>query len=400
MSSLPAAAVEQVEQDSVRRLVWQATLLRVALAIAIHFTVAEEFFAPDQGGYHNISARLAAWWSGKSATYPMALANEGRPAGYYYLVASLYTLVGTWRLLPKILNGIVGGITVRLTYSLARKVIGAHQPALFAARVCAFLPSMVLWSALNIRDVWVILIILVACNATLDLQQRFSPTRCALLAAALMALLEFRAYLLFAVAGPIVVGFLAQRSANMLRNATLGLLASVVLVFGDMTGGDRRAMRSADLEIMQEFRESTAHRGESNFAPDADISTVAGAAVFLPLGLAFFLFAPFPWMISGLRQLITLPEMLFLYSLVPAMAVGAVTLIRKRRSESLVILLIAGALTFGYALGQSNAGTAYRHRAQVLPFLMVLAGAGRATRRESELLGPSVGHASLGHRAV
>lgn len=375
--------IADAEASELRALVRQAAALRVVLAIVIHFSVPEAFFAPDQAAYHVGAARLAAWWSGEGAVYPERLLEGRMPAGYYYVVAALYLLLGASSLWPKVLNATLGAYSVRLTYQLARKVIGAHAPAFFSARLCAFLPSMVLWSILNIRDIWVIVVILIACNVTLDLQQEFRVWRFALLAGAVLALLQLRAYLLFAVAGPIVVALVVQRGGRVVRNAILGMLAASVLIYANYTVEDRRGLRSADLEILQELRSGTAIGGKSNFAPDADISTPTGALTFLPLGLAFFLFAPFPWVITGVRQMITLPEMLLVYSLVPGMVRGVLFLARRRLSESIAVLMISGGLVLGYALGQANAGTAYRHRAQVLPFLMMFAAAGRWSSRHA-----------------
>jgi hypothetical protein len=44
-------------------------------------------------------------------------------------------------------------------------------------------------------------------------------------------------------------------------------------------------------------------------------------------------------------------------------------------------LLITGGLTLGYALGEGNAGTAYRHRAQLLSFFLIFAAVGLESRR-------------------
>ncbi len=120
--------------------------------------------------------------------------------------------------------------------------------------------------------------------------------------------------------------------------------------------------------------------GGSRFAPTADISTPGKAIAFLPVGLAFFLLAPFPWTISNLRQAITLPEMLFFYSLIPSIVRGVAHLIRHRLTKSLMVLLITAGLTLGYALGEANAGTAYRHRAQILAFYLIFAAVGVEAR--------------------
>jgi hypothetical protein len=46
------------------------------------------------------------------------------------------------------------------------------------------------------------------------------------------------------------------------------------------------------------------------------ISTPAGAALYLPIGVANFLFSPFPWRINSWRQIMALPEAFLTYWLV------------------------------------------------------------------------------------
>jgi cation transport ATPase len=78
---------------------------------------------------------------------------------------------------------------------------------------------------------------------------------------------------------------------------------------------------------------------------------------------------------------VTLPEMLVFYALVPAILRGARDLVRARAPGALMLLLITLSLTLGYALGEANAGAAYRHRAQVLVFLLLFGAAGLDARR-------------------
>jgi hypothetical protein len=172
------------------------------------------------------------------------------------------------------------------------------------------------------------------------------------------------------------------------RNAIVGMVLASVIIYADRAAGSNRSLRSLDLETLHEIRQGTAIGG-SRFEPTADISTPAKAALFLPKGLAFFLLAPFPWTVGNLRQTLTVPEMLFFYTLLPAVAQGVVALVRHRLASSMMVLLITGGLTLGYALGEANAGTAYRHRAQVLPFYLMFASVGIERRRQRRLPAPA-----------
>ncbi len=109
------------------------------------------------------------------------------------------------------------------------------------------------------------------------------------------------------------------------------------------------------------------------------------ALAFLPVGALYVLLAPFPWMITNLRQLITLPELLIWWALVPIMIKGYWFAIRHRMSESFAITFFTVSLTLAYALYQSNAGTAFRHRAQLYVFFFIFISIGLELRRVAKL---------------
>jgi hypothetical protein len=73
---------------------------------------------------------------------------------------------------------------------------------------------------------------------------------------------------------------------------------------------------------------------------------------------------------------------------------GLKYLLRERLSISLSVVLLSAGLTFGYALGSGNSGTAYRHRAQMLPCYLLFAAIGKersgASRRDGAIAGPGV----------
>ena len=244
-----------------------------------------------------------------------------------------------------------------------------------AAFWAATFPSLVLWSSLNIRDAWVVLLILFICREALRLQNASGGDARAAVGAAVLVLSQFRDYILFAVtaAHPALVPDPRARPPGAERGARHAGGGRRHL--RRPGGGQGRPLRFVDLEALQEMRQFTSIGG-SAYQEQVDISTPGRALAFLPKGLAFFLFAPYPWTVRNVRQLVTLPEMLLFYALVPSMLRGARDLVRARAPGALMLALITISLTLGYALGEANAGAAYRHRAQVLVFLLLFAAAG------------------------
>jgi 4-amino-4-deoxy-L-arabinose transferase-like glycosyltransferase len=381
MTSAPATAWSP-SRDAVRRLFWFALALRVSVAVLIHLGIGdEELFAPDQRAYHAIGKFLADLW-GQDVPVVMSRVLPEGPKGYFYIVASIYYVIGPYSLLPKLLNCLVGAFMVPVAHDLALRMGTSAAAALRAAKLVMWFPSLVLWSALNIRDAWIILLIALLCRQALILQSRFRIGTLLLLVGGLVAVVQFRAYLLFAIGAPILVSFVAQRSRNLPRNLILGSIVAAALIYADQAAGEARKGRFVDFEEIHNIRYWNTVGASSQFE-QADISTPGKALAYLPRGLALFLLAPFPWMLGSVRQILAVPETLYFYWLIPWMIRGIRGLLREHLRTSLLAVLITAGLTLGYALGEGNAGTAYRHRAQLLTFFLIFAASGLDARRRS-----------------
>ncbi len=97
-----------------------------------------------------------------------------------------------------------------------------------------------------------------------------------------------------------------------------------------------------------------------------------GTVRHLPVGLAFSLFGPFPWLFDRGLDFLLLPEQVVWYACLLALAL---TLIRERKRLQVLLpisLLVIGLLGL-FALVEGNWGTLFRHRAMVIPWVITLA---------------------------
>jgi len=133
--------------------------------------------------------------------------------------------------------------------------------------------------------------------------------------------------------------------------------------------------RYGNLESVQRSRQDLT-RSESGFGRDVDVSSTSGALSTIPMGMAYLLFAPFPWQVTSLRQSITLPEMVIWWASVPLLVLGLWFSVRYRLRMISPILIFTVMLTFAYSVFQGNVGTAYRQRAQVLVFYFIFVAVG------------------------
>jgi hypothetical protein len=99
---------------------------------------------------------------------------------------------------------------------------------------------------------------------------------------------------------------------------------------------------------------------------------------YLPFGLAFALFAPFPGSGTRAQDLLPIPEMLVWYVLLVAAMISLWRWRYRWRALAPIVLFIGGTVLI-FALAEGNVGTLYRHRAMIVPFVALL-GAGSIRR--------------------
>jgi hypothetical protein len=114
---------------------------------------------------------------------------------------------------------------------------------------------------------------------------------------------------------------------------------------------------------------------------------------FLPLGLLYTLFAPFPWSSRTLEQVATIPEMIFWYGCLLFAAVATVRLLVRRDLRFAFGFATAAGLLVIFSLVESNVGTLIRSRAMLVPYVLILGSVGWAeTMATRQRIAAAVSH--------
>lgn len=361
-----------------RVLMWlflAAVGVRTGISIMVEYGATIGFFAEDNQRYATLGMEMARFWAGEGP-YPNDLHG---PIGYYIWNALIYTVFGHVPLAPTLANAAIGGFCVVLAHSLARELAGSRA-ARYAAVLAAFWPSLVLWSSLNLKDAMAIFAILLLLRGAQRAQRQASVFAIAQLLLGFFLLAQIREYLV--VMAVCAVGFawlLPRLKAAPLTVVAVLLVGAMVLPY---LGPAHELVEENSLETIDQARRQLAVGG-SAYYEQADVSNAGAALRFLPIGLVYFLLAPAPWQLFNARQLLTLPEMLVWYALVPQVAIGLAFAIRERFAAALPIASFALFTTLSYALVEGNLGTAYRHRAQVVVLFLIFASVALARRREA-----------------
>lgn len=373
------------------RLFVAALALRWVVSFAIHDSGQEAFFGGDALTYDAFGNALKQSWMGLvdgQAPWLTRYTKFGSSGwGMFYYVGSVYYILGQNSLAIQLGNAGLGAGTCIAAYKIAFMVYPSQRVARIAALFTAFSPSMILWSSQELKDAPIAICLALCALYTLKLREKFSLRSLLLLLVILFCLFSLRHYAFYIVFAAITGTLLmARRRFTLLQVVQGGVLVLVIGVVFAYIGAGASAQQAFDLKRIQEFREWGAKVTNTGFGGDVDITDPQAAIAFLPIGIVYVVLAPFPWMINNLRQLITLPELLVWWITMPFMVKGYWFAVRHRLRESFAICLFILSLVFAYALYQSNAGTAYRHRAQLYPFFFVLMGIGIERRRDKKKL--------------
>jgi len=366
------------------RLFVGALAVRILVATAICFFEWQAFFGGDADTYDRYGYGLQQAWKG-DAVYKNMVDNftgaGGSGWGMLYLVAGIYEAIGRNPFAIQLLNTVIGAATAVLIFRIAHHIFDNQKVAWMAALFVAFYPSLVLWSAQGLKDAPIVFLLAVSMLATLKVGEKFSVKYFVLLVASVLGLLTLRFYIFYmvmaAIVGALAIGLRAFSAKSFARQFVVIILIGLSLTYVGVTRYAGKQLEAyGDLKMIQRSRSDAAQSAESGFGKDVDVSTTSGAIAAIPIGLAYLLFAPLPWQIASLRQIITLPEMVVWWASFPLMVLGLWFTIKYRLRQASPILLFSTLLTLGYSVFQGNVGTAYRQRSQLLVFYFIFVAVG------------------------
>ena len=364
-----------------------AVLVRMMLGVLIFVFNLQDFFGGDAYTYDFFGETQLNIWLGNTVhefTMERFTARYGTGVsgwGMVYLVGGIYGLIGRNMLAVQFVNAVFGAATAPVIYLCTRQIFENKRAARIAALFVGFFPSLVLWSSQGLKDAPIVFLLAFCILATLKLADRLSAGYVFGLLFGLMGLLSLRFYIFYimavAIGAAFFLGTRSMTAESFVRQFVIIVVVCAGLAYlGVGRLADVQLEKFTRLDEVQRSRRDASNAAESGFAEDADVSTASGALSTIPIGLAYLLFAPFPWQLASLRQSITFPEMVVWWLSFPALVAGIWFALRYKLRQVSAILLFTTILTLAYSIFQGNVGTAYRQRAQLLVFYFIFVGIG------------------------
>jgi hypothetical protein len=355
--------------------------IRLGLCILFVALPATRIFHDDADGYEVFGMALARYWTGGG---PNLHAGWEVNYGFWYWNGILYWIFGNYRLIPSFMNALLGCLTAITLYGIARRLL-VEEVARRALYFALFFPSMILWSSVTVKDTLMVFLLVLGMNSAMRLSQRLSLFHVLVIGGVLSAMLTIRFYMFYMTALAIFLSltiFSVRRAGRGVMSQLLlaGALTLLVAFLG-LQNELQSNLLYFDFSNVSRLRSNLASTSNSGWQGDADVSSPAKAIAFAPLGLLFLLFSPFPWQFTGLRPLLTLPEMLLWWSLTPAWVRGFRYALGSRLSELRPVLVFTVILSLAYSTVHGNVGVAFRQRSQIMIFLFLLAALGLHLKR-------------------
>lgn len=363
-----------------------AMLARLALGTFIYVFEQFEFFGPDAIFYDSGARALANLWSGTSRNIDpevlAAIRGSGVGYGMHHLAAGIYFVAGHSMLHVQAFLAVIGAAVVPAIYYCAQQMFANRRVARFAAIGVAFFPSFIIWSSQLLKDGIILFLIVLSICMVYSLQKKLNLAAAVVLLGALGGIVSLRFYIFFMIAAAVVGSFLigiGETTVSMARRlAVLFVIAIIVAYSGVWENAARDFSTYGTFERLRVSRQYASKAAGSGFDANikSEIASPLDALSVVPVGLAYLLFAPFPWQVTNFRQSITLPETFLWWSLLPLGLWGLWYTIRNRLRAAIPVLVFTGLLTLSYSVYQGNVGTAYRQRTQIQVFLFVFIAAG------------------------
>lgn len=304
---------------------------------------------------------------------------ETGPNLYKVFMALMYYLFGNSTLMIQMVNAFFGTLVVLVVWRLARILNAEEKSAYRAAWIVAVFPSTILHSGMLLREVAVTLPLTIGVYYLANWHKDRKVKDAILAGLALMLSMAFHSggfavilALSIWVTGSWIKTFLKGQIRMFLRNTVALILVSLVVVFAAGTGWGMKSfsrIETADFNTLTRTQQFAAI-GRTAYLEDLHAETSADLALQLPVRFVYFLFAPFPWMIDGLRDLIGFADSILFFGLI------CMIFLRRRiiskNANSVLVIAVFLAMAFTFSLGVSNYGTAFRHRNKMLPMLIAV----------------------------
>ena len=352
------------------------------IAISLIITVIYLLISPAEGSFtlfpDELGYRICSWyqsqiWLGNLEDFPHGWRPYSKRLFFYY--SSLLTAVfGYSPIAINFMNCFLGTINAVILFDLMKRLSedGAKKIVFF---LMIFFPSLFLWSALNLKDTFIVSCLVLSVWTAILFNQ--SNRIIFLIISIIGALLATGTRYILCLSLLPAAWFVFMK---MWKNASISIRVMIIFV-GILSF---IALQPHMPGVMDIYHKIKAHQyimqvGAATrynlFLDSRD--TLLEFFVAVPLGFGYLLLTPLPWSNITTPKLFPFyPEAVISIFLTPFFILGVIFAFRKRFAEHLGINTLFMPLLFILCVSEGNIGISFRHKSMVLPFIFIYAAIG------------------------
>jgi len=366
-------------KDSVLR-----NILIIAFALRTGLALFNAFISklPDSGA-DAVSFERVGWEY--TQAWNMGLEVSSRSAAYIYskIIGVIYLISGRVPLLAQFVNVILGVSIVYYVYKIIIELGATKRSAQIGSVITALFPTLCLYSAITMRENFISFFAII--SVFYFFKWLNSGTVSKLVLAVAFLLLSSALHGAMILIGIMYAIFFIFYKAKIKKWRLVSkqtffgifIVILVIILFSSFLmnklPGDLSLVFSPDY---MGNRVTISARGNTAYLVGFTPNSILDIIIQTPVRMVYFLFAPFPWMISSPGQILGLIDALLCLVLVFYL-IGGLKYLKKYNNPAfwaVTLTLLIMIVTFAW--GTSNFGTAIRHRQKIVWLIIAVSSLG------------------------
>ena len=362
-------------------------ILFVALGVRVFILLLGHYFftLPDSTDDAWVFEQKAWNWGQNDFFSVISFYTGPSPDFLSWLIAISYSLFGRSLLMAQSIGLLFGIGSVFLSWLLAKKLWNNYIANKVGWLVALF-PSLILYSILLLREVYIVFFILVALNGVVS-WVKYNNFK-----SFTIAIIGFTGGTFFH--GAIMIGGITFLSIVGISNLKyffkllhkgkinfkiLTFLLAFIIISGTYL------TNKIEVPYLGNFKSSTSIKnlsyktflnthGDASWPKWTIISSETDLLYKIPVRAAYFVFGPFPWDVKKTKHLIGMLDA-FLYIYLVFLIISNFKFILKDPALRIILLILLSYILV-FAVGVGNFGTSIRHRSKFVIMFILLAGHG------------------------
>tara|TARA_X000000950_G_C13883744_1_gene647989 strand:+ start:1043 stop:2257 length:1215 start_codon:yes stop_codon:yes gene_type:complete len=361
------------------KILFVALVARITVLILGHYFIT----LPDSTADAETFERVA--WSLSQEGFFSLMSNYQGPSARFisWFIAIPYSLFGRSILMAKSISLLFGMGSVFLGCLLAEKLWDKRTSVKIGWTIALF-PSLILYSALVMREAYMVFFILIALHGVVNWTKKNNINSIILALAGFAGGVFFHgAILVGAICFAGIVGFsILKKIIKQLINLRFHLQSFLIMIIVILISGYYFTSK-LNVPYLGNFESATnidnllkktqnATRGDAAWPEWTKINNPMELIYKSPIRSIYVVFAPFPWDVKKTKHLIGMFDA-FIYFYLTILILQNLKIIWYNPALRIILLILLTYL-FVFGIGVGNFGTGIRHRAKFAILFILLAG--------------------------